>query len=92
MSEPAGPDQDLDDQGVDWSLNAYEEEFSEDAVHPVGKEDSTKMPPDEGDAAGPYGNEGSLEGRKERFAINSTACPRSWRTSRSAPPSAAISA
>jgi hypothetical protein len=62
MSEPAGPDQDLDHQGVDWSVYEFEEEFSEDAVHPVGKDDRTKMPEDEGDAVGPYGNEGSLEG------------------------------
>ena len=61
MSEPAGPDQDLDDQGVDWSEYAYEDEFSEDAVHPVGKDDRTKMPPDEGDATGPYGNDGLHE-------------------------------
>jgi hypothetical protein len=57
MSEPADPDQDLD-----WSVYEFEDEFSEDAVHPVGKDDRTKMPEDEGDAVGPYGNEGSLEG------------------------------
>jgi hypothetical protein len=56
MTEPSAPD-----QVVDSAEYEYEDDFSEIAEHPLPLDDRTKIQ-DEGDATGPYGNEGSLEG------------------------------